>query len=411
MWMHTAVQNIMNPYAYSRAKSLTVIFLIFILYFTGWYLRSERFGSFTAMPGFGCVQESVCFTELNSNLIPENYYAFPEGGYDGQFYYYAAASMFSDIYAVYDDRDLRLSRIGYPLLSGWMYPLFGAEALVIWMSLLLIAAHLAVAGFLLFVGRVNGDSLLPALLFAFNPFSFLSFLLNVSDGLALSFSVAGILFLRMYHDSRGEAFKKLFLLLSYLFITYSILTKETFLAVPAGMLAGEFILYAFRLKEKQRAVSFFRRCFFWAMTVLPLAVWWIMIDYDIVSTSSHGGIPFSGIYGLVSQGVLRDPMRMSLFSILVVSGFYFFRGIFVSYSDSRDGDFGLRLSGIAACILILIADMNEYWGNFANIARLFSPIAVPLVFIFQDRKTERFLYGGIFIAYCFIVLRLLGENL
>ncbi|MCB1305291.1 MAG: hypothetical protein KDK37_13475, partial [Leptospiraceae bacterium] len=190
----------------NRIFFLSLILIVYGLY--GW-ARSQRFGGPTALIGFGCIQGTVCFADLNRPFLPNGAAVFPTGGYDGQFYYYTAVSLYSHVQLaeladsevgkstekkVYvDSLPFRLPRIGFPLLSGWLYWL-GPKALALGMPLFLLFVHL-IASYVLFRFR-------PATgwIVGLNPISLLSFGLNLAEPIAISFTaVAVVLFLKKAH--------------------------------------------------------------------------------------------------------------------------------------------------------------------------------------------------------------------
>ncbi|MCB1171837.1 MAG: hypothetical protein KDK25_15930, partial [Leptospiraceae bacterium] len=229
-------------------------FLVSVAIFFSSYalIRAERFGGFSSLIGFGCLQDSVCFARLNSHVIPEHAAVFPTGGYDGQFYYYVAAGLYGnqDILDLssalkdspgsgrifVDSLGFRIPRIGFPLLSGWLF-LFGASALSFGMPVLLLLSHLLSCWFLF---RMRPSA---AWLYGFNPVSLLSFGLNLAEPLAMSLAIfASIAMIRPggMTGSAGNAFRWWSALLA-LFL--ALISKET-MFVPGVALGWLFLLSA-----------------------------------------------------------------------------------------------------------------------------------------------------------------------
>ncbi|MDH5655287.1 MAG: hypothetical protein OEZ34_05235 [Spirochaetia bacterium] len=402
-------------------KFILTVFLTLLVYGSGWFLRSEKFDSFTSLTGFGCVQNVICFSELNAHLMPAKAHVFSEGGYDGQFYYYTAASLYSGMSAAFDDRALRLSRIGYPLLSGWVFPLFGPEILIIWMTILPLIVHLAVTSVLL---RREEVTFVPVIFYALNPFSFLSFLLNVSDGLALSFAVLGIIFWRKaaFSKTGGLDFSpgrtsfwsdRLLvrnLILSFLFASFSLLVKETMIAVPAGMLAKEIYLNLLRFYRRCPCLNFYGMIF-WAAVCFPLALWWGFLGYDFAKTASHGVFPFSGIFVYFQTNGYGETAKTILLIVFVVSGIVFLRNLILQMTEGESGRMEYFFMGLAALLLAAIADGKEYWSNFANISRLFTPLVLPYLFIRFTFRLDQGALPLVFFLNSVLVLYVLKENI
>jgi hypothetical protein len=357
----------------------------------------------TAAVGFGCYSEEICFTKSNESLLPNNPYIYKSGGYDGQFYFYIAAGYFQTKSIDLDSRPFRLSRIGFPLLSA-PASFFGPEFLVFFMSFILLIFHLiSVLSFyrLLNITVTAEDDpdrssvIAGTLLYSVNPLSLASFLLTVSDGLALSLAVISV---TLYIEASRRKVKYLYIL-SWFIISYSLLTKETMLAVPAGFLLLYFLQIIF-IKNRKNKVYALKQSVFWFSVLIPLFIWWKIIDFSPFLAAERGGFPFSGVIEYLKNSdalfsgrsflVLLLIIYLALIADFLINLFdkFFKRHSFVIYSEDpltmeNRNSLLIAMTGIIAADVFLIssATSHEYWSNFLNIARIYTSGILPLIFL------------------------------
>lgn len=358
------------------AQPVVLVVALTLFYFAAWSGRVHRYGDNpTALIGFGCHPSIVCFARENISLLPSAAVVFLTGGYDGQFYYYIASRIFRGRRAVVDAREFRWSRIGLPLLLGWTL-LPGADFAVRALPLSLFLAHLGVVLLLFFALRRSSgndsenDHLRATLLFAFNPFTLLSLLLCVSDGLALDLAVAGM----VLYDRQGRSVSRPtgLLVAAWLFSGLALLTKETMLAVPVSGLVVALI----RLRCERTTASL--DLIFWSSVIVPLVAWWISIGYSPLFAARRGGFPLQGLWSYLTQpDALISPRSI----LVVLLPLIFMLGIqaLFGWAGGRDRFRGRALVGISGPVflmtglLVALATAEEYWSNLPNIARLFTP--------------------------------------
>ena len=428
-------------------KIILIITATFSLYAFAWTVRISGYGfNKTATVGFGCYSSQICYVKRNHDVIPPGAVIFKTGGYDGQFFYYIAADIYSSYRAEVDSDEFRRSRIGYPLLIGWAY-LFGREALLLSMSIIPLLFHLLAVYLLLqyysrkimLPGYGNGEgvinsrtnekpllktigsavSTIPLLdrikpilqsdtiaviVFAFNPFSLLCFMLNVADGLALSLAMIGMIFYFKAECTGGIFYRAI----AFICISFSLLTKETMLAIPIGFIAAAFTV---TFKEKNR--SFYTLIFF-SMSVIPLIAWWFVIGFSPVHAAAHGGWPYKGFVDYLRNPDALYSQRTMLVFILPVFTFFGFillyksgiKNIFTNrYYRSTLEKTGLALSLLAVSVLISFATGHEYWMNFANIGRFFTPGVLLISFVsafFPENRPVK--YGVRILLVLFLLL-------
>ncbi len=342
----------------------------------------------TALIGFGCLADSVCYARENISLLPEDAYIYRSGGYDGQFYYYAAAGLFSDQTPHLDAASFRMSRIGYPLLIAPAFLITSKNVAVVWMSLVLLLFHLLGAALLYDFLRSITDrasAVYGTLVYSLNPFSLLSFQLNVSDGLALSLMVMA-LSLALKPVSGGWRIP-----VAWVFFTFALLTKETFIAAFAGGV-GAVILMTFA--RVVTAGQFLRSFTFFLSALLVLLGWWYFAGFTPLQAARRGSLPLQGMVAYLASPDSavsgRNLLVMLFFIYLSIAG-VMMRGAVNHWREkiSRSSiswfgpegrlwnpGFSLYLFSVAG--LVSFATVHEYWANFANVARLFTPGVIPL---------------------------------
>ena len=71
------------------------------------------------------------FVELNPSLIDKAFVVYNDGGYDGQFFYLIAKSLFTEglnSFPIMDSFFIRFNRIGLSLLAGSLSGIFGFDS-------------------------------------------------------------------------------------------------------------------------------------------------------------------------------------------------------------------------------------------------------------------------------------------
>jgi len=340
-------------------------------------IPSVKTGAISGAVRFGCVTPSLCYAKSNQSLLPENAPIYRSGGYDGQFYYLTAHWIYSEAKPVFDSREFRLARIGYPALAGPGL-LFGRQALIVTMALLPIGAHL----FAIWMLRSHRTAMW---LFAVNPFSVLSAGLFLADGLALSLAMSASVLIFREEKTRASIAQGCILL------TIAILCKETMLSLA---------LACFSLAVSQRGRWGYLAAVASAVaSAVPLMLWWDFVGFSPLAAANRGIAP--GFLSYISQ---PD-------SILSGRGFLLLYGVLAALFVPS----ALRFSGrsLAGAIMILcgltltLLASREYWNNFANVARLLAPAAGGIVLCAE--ANARFARPAIWFSSVFSCLILFSE--
>lgn len=337
--------------------------------------KQIRYKDITALTGFGCQKSGTCMASINKHVMPRKAFVFDSGGYDGQFYYYLAHSLYTGSKIHLDDPILRSSRIGYPALTGWAVVFFGSRGIVYVMLLLPVAMHL-LTGFLFYryarsqnfgPGSAN-QATLAALIFVFNPFSLTCFLLSVADALAMSLAlISMIFFLRLKQNSGIFG-----LFCSAIFMSLAVLTKESSL-----ILLPFYMIYLI-LNNPVKNPGYPG----WLVVIVPIVaitLWWRFTGFHALGQARlHAGYPFSGLFQfLLNPDALFSGRSLFVMIVLLSAAFVLFS--IAQFIKSKKYDVTLPgailiLSG--SLFYISLASYSEYWTNYANIVR-FGIMLVP----------------------------------
>ena len=341
----------------------------------------------SALVGFGCHPAGPCFARANRALLPAQAVVYRDGGYDGQFYYYIGAALGRllrwkwapaggepppQFPPLLDAAPFRLARIGLPVLV-LPWSLVGPEALL-WgmLGTMLILHLLAVA----LVGRRQerrGDPPWTVWLFALNPFSLYSFLLVTADGTALALATIGL----CLPSRRRTAAAVLFMAAAR--------CPETRLVIPAASGAAALGTAARPRGGTGRAPEFRRAA--WQLLVLPpVAGWWWLVGFSPLQAAERGSPPFVGLGRYLSQApdALFSP-RSILVLILIVWALAILAAV-LALRTAPQSEGPTRHLRLTTCLLFLgltgpaMAAHPEYWGTYANVMRLFTPLVAVFLF-------------------------------
>jgi hypothetical protein len=367
-------------------SAVCLLLLTFVLYCSAIGARLLRYGDLSAFPAFGCATADICFARDNAPVLPPGAVIFRSGGYDGQFYYYIAAALYADrasgvaYIPALDAPAFRRARIGYPLLTGPAFYLLGPRALVAAMIGLPLLAHLFTLALLLRRYRWpiasfaswRSPPLLAAAVFAFNPVSLFCVLYTLADGLALS---CMLLALCLLVGPGTERVRPTRLVAGAVLLIFAVLCKEHALAGVAGLLFGR--LCSGRSGRSQAV----------PLILIPitatavLAGWWAQIGFTPGLAARRGGLPFAGLWGYLQAPDAFFSGRTYLVGLLAV---YLVTLALAAIRTARPwwtgGDrSAARWPAILCAIcgatvaLVAFATVDEYWGNYANMLRLFTP--------------------------------------
>lgn len=296
---------------------------------------------------FGCLTAEICYAKSNEAILPADAPVYKTGGYDGQFYYYAAYRI-AGADVVLDSDSFRMARIGFPLLLS-PFTHLGPIAVTLAMCLIPFLVHCC-ALVMLSRGRM---------LFALNPFSVLSASLFLADGLAFSFAAIAFA-LQFQRDSDSQA-RRLAVLL---FTAAACLCKETALALPLASL----LLYA----QQRRPVLLY--C---ALGSAPLLLWWFFAGFSPLGAAVRGTHE-NGLllYLAAPDSVFSGRGLLILYAGALLAALLL--GLIQNGATGFTWLAGLSIAGAAAA-------SPEYWNNFANVARLFFPSVLGLLFLKAQR--------------------------
>lgn len=414
-----------------RLNALDVKYYIFFALFLYSFLFTISVARYDFNPS-SLLRIGHYYAEQNSEITPEGavYFVGNEewggNGYDGQiFYYYARTLLMKGVWPRGFSDAYRAPRVGYPLLVA-PFSLFGSWATVfgmIFIQLFLVTAALA-ALYRMLPHRIRYLSLF----FVFSPFTVQSGMLLLSDSIMISLQVIGFYYYRKIYGGNnvakeesppfgpektaGGGLKVSFYLLSLLFFSLAVLTKESslFLFFPLGLAA------------------LFRRDV--PRTILMLLVLVPMILWQFYLKTAHGMVPasflkiflspLSGVGGLFFHGadlfgqfisnpslsglvaIFKQSARFLLFFLLLFTIFGAMHGV------SKKIFLPFRLAILLVMVSVIMADYYYFWGIYENISRMFTPVVSLMIFLkweSRDAKIASF-FALLFVLTLLVFVRI-----
>jgi hypothetical protein len=287
-------------------------------------------------------------------VLPAAAVVFRTGGYDGQFFYYLAAELGGHGRAKVDSDEFRRARIGFPLMAAPFFRALGGRSKAWVLPALLLALHLSSVWL---SAPLKPESRLALWSFALNPFSLLSFLLCTADGAALSLATVGGLVLLSGSPGRriGGA----------ILVAGALLTKETLVVIPCALSLAAVLDIRSPIRGRLVTIALA------AATSVPMLIWWQEIGFSLGLAAARGGFPMSGLVAYLPHADLQRFVIVVIVAMSLASGLSVLR-------DPARRVASLILLGTVA--LVSAATAGEYWGTFANIGRLVTPMAAAPLF-------------------------------
>ncbi|MBX7059465.1 MAG: hypothetical protein K1X75_15490 [Leptospirales bacterium] len=328
-------------------------------------------------------------------------------GYDGQiFYYYARTLLISGKWPNGFSFAYRAPRVGYPLLAApfaLLAPL--SESLASWataLALPLIQALLLSAAASSLCRMLPADQRWSALLFILSPFLLLSFLLSVSDGVAVSMSLLGF---AAYRRALGwplqtqrpfefwpRQLPAARLLLSWLCFSLAILAKESalFFLFPLGLAA----LWSRRTAAMAPV----------ALALAPALLWQLYLRS--VQGMAPAGIlaiflaPLDGMRGMLAESSdllctffshpgSEEALALAKQSAKWLLFLYFLTSLLAALSGRWKEGWPFRLALLFTLLSIAIADYYYFWSVFDNVARMFAFTTPALLLLAAESPRSR----------------------
>jgi hypothetical protein len=97
-----------------------------------------------------------------------------------------------------------------------------------------------------------------------------------------------------------------------------------------------------------------------------MVLWWERVGFSLQLAASHGGLPFAGLLENLRNTDLQRAVLTAITALALALGAVLLR-------DARLRSAGFLMVGTTA--LISFATASEYWSTFANVGRLFTPLA------------------------------------
>lgn len=346
------------------------------------------------------------FAEINPNAVDSGFVVFRSGGYDGQFFYLVAKSLFTDLDwdLIVDSYFFRLHRIGFSFFVGSLSSLFGFEYYPMIALFILNAAFLA--SYYALHSFLPDDKKIYSILYLFSPYSLNSNLLLVADGFFVSLAILGIFF--YYRSDKIYPYG----ILSVLFFTFAIFTRELgiFLLLP--------IIFQTVLNKNRKQTFIFLLPLFGFIFFL---VWTWGISPNHLGTNPLGfrdmtDYPLFGfIKSFYDDGKFhlsgKESIKLLLFAQYILLSVYSLRKILNLFTNPKSlmstRDLLFIFPILASLGIITIAE-EGYWRSFDNLSRMFT-LPLPLLIYLHTRnpnRVSRIFLGSSLLLFIFLILRI-----
>ena len=310
-----------------------------------------------------------------------------KGGYDGQFYYYAARDPLMQ--EGYFTNPYRRQRVLYPLLSN-ILALGSPERLAYSMyAVNLLSLGL---GMFFFIGILRRCGVNPymSLFYGLSAPSMMAMLYDVPSPLSFFLIIASIYY---YIDSRlmpreQRIDKKL--IVSSLFMALAFLTREDSIMVLAPLIAWDL--------QQEKSI---RRAIILAASLLPFFLWQFFVALKLgsipasASTDAIRFIPFAGIteyFVPQIKGVGGLGMKALLTLSASVMVLVFFSAVSVAVVAALRVKQELYYYIVSAYCLLVLFTVASQWDNYNGLLRMFYGLFPFLVLAYCVEKKRSFKY-------------------
>ncbi|MCB1174435.1 MAG: hypothetical protein KDK39_12765 [Leptospiraceae bacterium] len=349
--------------------------MLLILFGAAIYGRTLRYASnWSSLIGFGCLAQGPCLATANRAGLPHSAIVFQTGGYDGQFFYYMANQLANRHAARLDDPVLRWSRPGWPVLLAPFARWGGPQGLLVAMISLPILLHFGLLWFLLatipkHAGLPNADFYLLLALYALHPVFWLGSQLATADGIATDLMLVAIIVVWQSSARRsqrlGPSGPALGYLTGLLLASLAVLTKES----AALYLALFFTLPGLMLRQ---------RLILAGLPAMVLISWWAWIGFTPLGQAAlHATGPGESLWAWLAgssglfTGTALSLLWVAVFGLLLCT-------LSIQSWQAQQGFPGLWIGILillGGSLFLLLMAGPEYYQNYANLARIASPLA------------------------------------
>ncbi|WP_244594493.1 AZOBR_p60025 family cell surface glycopolymer formation protein [Leptospira ryugenii] len=338
------------------------------------------------------------FAEVNPELINQGFVVFKDGGYDGQFFYLIAKSIFQENHwgLVVDSYFFRMHRLGLSLAIGLPSYLFGFSyypqiaICVLWIAFLY-------SFFCLY--QLLPDRKYLALFYLFSPFTLNSNLLLVADGFFTSLSIISLYLLRKD--------RPIFILL--FFLTLTVVTRELGIT-----LLPCYFFYLYNKEKKTHAFSmFFPILVFISLLIClrlfpPTHLGTNPLDFkDMTDLPLFGFIKSFFDSGTFHFQLKESPKFIFLLMLLLLSLFFILN--LKRIITEIDAQLVIILAPILVSLGVIFIAEEGYWRSFDNLSRMFT-WCLPNVILLLERIRSKWLSAFLFCSsslFLFLLIRIL----
>lgn len=350
------------------------------------------------------------FIDLNPDAAFDGMVVFNESGYDGQFFYLVARSIFDPSMPtpILDTYRMRMGRIGMSLLVGLPAWLAGWDAYPLIAFFLLQLIH--IVAFVALRSMLSEQNRYLALFFLFSPFSFNSSLLLVSDSLMVAVAVLSFYVLekagfRFSTDSVDRTnYRSGWIVAAALLLVYLVSIRDTalFAVAPIGL------LYLYRRSLRGMLLA--------GLPVLCFLGWMVAVRLMETHPGAHPahytaklGMPMQGFVESLDfsamtslKGAARELAKYLnlLYLLLLISTFYY---ITTPQQTATRLAAGILFTPLIFTATLSIISVVEYWATFDNVNRMFT-LSIPIMVLLRDRIPGMRSHGLLLLSGVFFLL-------
>lgn len=346
------------------------------------------------------------FYLLNLSFFPKGFVIHTQGGYDGQFFYLIARSLFSELGSpILDAFELRFRRIGLSILGGVLGFIFGWENYSISTFIILWILHLLSCVALYKLLKQSKQQYL-CLFYLFSPFSWSSNFLLVSDSLFSSFLIFSIYLLKklgfsFYKPNFQNKASFVLYISSFFVIVFFLLIRETGLLFLISFLFLSFV-------NKQKYITIVL-----GISLFSYLGFWMYVRFfheHLLGTNPLKFIqlidfPFFGFVKSILHINLTWKESFKLFILFLLIGLTF---LHFSFIELKLRSFLTVLPLLLYSILIIIAE-EGYFNNYDNLSRFFTPCIPYVSLVVRKANLTKKVYFGVtsFLFFVFLFKKIL----
>ncbi|MBP7280188.1 MAG: hypothetical protein KBA66_01330 [Leptospiraceae bacterium] len=382
------------------------------------------------------------FAILNSDLMETGFVIYDEGGYDGQFFFFLAKSLFTfnfEKFPILDSFNLRFNRIGLPLLSGVFCKFLGFNHYSLITLCILSFSH--IYSFLILNKMLAQKNKYLAYFHLFSPITLNANLLLVSDSLFVSFSIFCVYFIKhlgvnIFTESSMDYKKKN---ISYILFDKSNFPFSENFGIPKRQKHSSvksewvfsfgvwYILFFFMLlfmsfiRETGLILlaTFFLICIYDKKIKVAIPVFLSILSYITItqifkySIDFHPGTnplsfidlidyPLFGFYKSIQLNAFTD-IRSLLRELAKFPIFIFYVVLILNLKNINTIRDLIVYMPLFFILLVMGVGEEGYWLSFDNISRMLS-LSIPWIILLKNKNDAHNDYYSMYVSIFILIL-------